>query len=279
MLRFVCVVLANYDMNGMRSLKGAFPFRLGTTSYIIPDDIAPNVRFLADKVDDIELVLFESDELANIPSRADVRQLASLASDNGLSYTVHLPLDIHTGHRRQSQRQRSVEKCLRIIDRMKPLEPAAYLLHLDGDRRGGVPSGDIARWRDNHRRSVTEMLAHVAPGRLCVETLDYPLELVSDIVEDLKLGICLDIGHLLLYGYDVDAHLEKYLPRTRVIHLHGLRDGKDHSAISHLDRKFLAELWTSLAGRYRYRNILTLEIFGEKAFRQSVRALEGLIQE
>lgn len=37
------------------SLKGIFPFRLGTTSFIIPDDILPNVEFLSDKVDDIEI--------------------------------------------------------------------------------------------------------------------------------------------------------------------------------------------------------------------------------
>ena len=49
------------------SLKNfpALPFRLGTTSYIIPADILPNVRYLADKVDDIELVLFEADDYSN----------------------------------------------------------------------------------------------------------------------------------------------------------------------------------------------------------------------
>ena len=38
------------------------PFRIGTTSYIIPDDILPNVRFLAGRVKDVELVLFDIDE-------------------------------------------------------------------------------------------------------------------------------------------------------------------------------------------------------------------------
>ena len=106
----------------MVCLKGKFPFRLGATSYIIPDDIVPNVRFLADKVDDIELVLFESDELANIPSSDVVAELDSLARDNDLTYTIHLPLDIHTGHAEEPERRKSVEKCLRIIDRMAPLE-------------------------------------------------------------------------------------------------------------------------------------------------------------
>ena len=37
------------------TLKSRFPFRLGTTSYIIPADIIPNVRFPGPLIDDIEL--------------------------------------------------------------------------------------------------------------------------------------------------------------------------------------------------------------------------------
>ncbi|MCU0508776.1 MAG: sugar phosphate isomerase/epimerase, partial [Anaerolineae bacterium] len=36
-------------------------FRVGTTSYIVPDNILPNVEYLAPLVDDVELVLFETD--------------------------------------------------------------------------------------------------------------------------------------------------------------------------------------------------------------------------
>jgi hypothetical protein len=48
-------------------MKGTFPFRLGTSSYIIPDEILPNIQYLKDLVDDVEIVLFESDEYSNIP--------------------------------------------------------------------------------------------------------------------------------------------------------------------------------------------------------------------
>ena len=65
---------------GYESLKNRFPFRLGTTSYIIPGELLPNVNFLADKVDDIELVLFESDEITNLPDAATVRALIASSS-------------------------------------------------------------------------------------------------------------------------------------------------------------------------------------------------------
>ena len=56
------------------------PFRLGATSYIIPDDILPNVRFLADKVQDVELVLFEVDDGPNnLPGPEVIAVLQALA--------------------------------------------------------------------------------------------------------------------------------------------------------------------------------------------------------
>jgi len=63
------------NFKGNPSLKNRFPFRLGTTSYILPADLLMNVEFLADRVDDIELVLFESDDMTNLPDAATVRAL------------------------------------------------------------------------------------------------------------------------------------------------------------------------------------------------------------
>jgi hypothetical protein len=65
--------------NGFGSLKNRFPFRTGATSYIIPAELLPNVNFLAGKVDDIELVLFESDEITNLPETATVKALNKTA--------------------------------------------------------------------------------------------------------------------------------------------------------------------------------------------------------
>jgi sugar phosphate isomerase/epimerase len=116
---------------GCGSLKNRFPFRLGTTSYIIPGELLPNVNFLADKVDDIELVLFESDEITNLPDAATVKALKEAADRFDLTYTVHLPLDTWMGHPEASVRQQSVDKCLRVIERTAPLSPFAYIIHFN----------------------------------------------------------------------------------------------------------------------------------------------------
>ena len=93
-----------------------FPFRLGTTSYIIPDDILPNARYLADKVRDIELVLFEVDDGSNnLPPPHVIDELAELARQYDMTYTVHLPLDLKLGDD-SSDRDISVIKAKRVID-------------------------------------------------------------------------------------------------------------------------------------------------------------------
>ena len=72
-----------------------FPFRLGTSSYIIPADILPNAHYLAGKVKDIELILFEVDDGPNnLPSPEVIEELEQIAREQDLTYTVHLPLDL-----------------------------------------------------------------------------------------------------------------------------------------------------------------------------------------
>jgi hypothetical protein len=41
-----------------KSYKGLFPFNIGTTSFIYPDDYVPNVKMLGPYLGNIELLLF-----------------------------------------------------------------------------------------------------------------------------------------------------------------------------------------------------------------------------
>ena len=44
----------------------------------------------------------------------------------------------------------------------------------------------------------------MAPGLISVETLDYPLGILKDLIDAFGLGVCLDVGHLILHGRDVE---------------------------------------------------------------------------
>ena len=59
MIKHTCMM----RLNATKGLKGRLPFRLGTTSYILPSDMITNVAMLAPFVDDVELLFFELEEL------------------------------------------------------------------------------------------------------------------------------------------------------------------------------------------------------------------------
>jgi len=265
------------NFKGELSLKNRFPFRLGTTSYIIPADLLPNVAFLADKVDDIELVLFESDEISNLPDAATIEKLKEIAGLFDLTYTVHLPLDTWMGHEDASVRQQSVDKCLRVIERTAPLAPFAYVIHFHADQRGASPSAEMARWIDGHRQSLERLLMSVDAQDLCVELLDYPYDLIDGIVSDYGLSICLDMGHLLLYGHEPVEYLDRYLSRTRVIHLHGVEEGQDHRGIACVPAALLSTLVERLGNGSNKTRVLTMEIFDEGMLNQSLDVLSRYV--
>jgi len=262
----------------MAELKKQFPFRLGTTSYVIPGDLVTNARWLAPQVDDMELVLFDLDEVSNFPDAGTVDKLKTIADEASLSYTVHFPGDVYLGAADESARIRSIHTCLRVYDMMQPLDPFAFVLHFHGDRRGGIPSDDITRWRKNLAESIGCLLDKGMPGdMLCVENLDYPFDLVEDIVHDYGLSVCLDVGHLLMHGYPVDEYFARYFDHCRVIHLHGMQHGEDHHDISAIDTRYLALLCEWLRGGRADQCVVTLEMFDRHEFEESLSILTPYI--
>jgi hypothetical protein len=83
-----------------------------------------------------------------------------------------------------------------------------------------------------------------------------------------------DIGHLLLGGCAVPAHLDRFWPRTRVLHLSGIRDGRDHSDLSHLAPDILRDLFERIAATPVPERILTVEVFSSQDFTASCHVLE-----
>ncbi len=254
----------------------SFPFRLGTSSYIIPADIIPNVRALAGIVDDIELVLFETEEFSNLPDADTIDTLRVLAKEHELSYTVHFPLDVSLCDSNEECREKSVEQCRRIIDCTRPLDPFAFIVHCNEDSpEGEFPSRDMETWLKQAHRSFGELSSCVDdPKCFAVETLRYPLHTLETPIREHGFSVCLDIGHLLLNSYSIEEHYRKYWDITRVIHLHGIIDGKDHASLKGLDKQVLEILLNLLKTTAASERVLTLEIFSESDFIHSMEILE-----
>jgi sugar phosphate isomerase/epimerase len=249
-------------------MKPRLPFRLGSTSYVIPADILPNVRDLALLVDDVELVLFEVDERSNLPAPDVIDELRELARIHDLTYTVHLPLDLRLADSDDLWRHPSMDKARRVIRATQPLSPWAYVVHLDGSEiEDGVGPAELAAWRDRAANSL-EALATEAGGMevLAVENLEnYDPAAFLPLVERLPISLCLDVGHFFKSGSDPFPILETYLERARVLHLHGCRDGRDHRGLDLIPDETLERLVALLLDQV-YCGVLTLEVFTERHF-------------
>jgi sugar phosphate isomerase/epimerase len=243
--------------------------RIGTTSYIFPADIITNVRKLARKVSDIEIVLFESDEDgSNLPDASVISELQRIASDHDLTYTIHLPLDAYLADERPL-----VESALRVISITEKLQPHGYVAHLDARDR----NADMVRLVGNSLRSLEFLIREAVPSeQLCVENLEnHPGGFIDAILSQTAVSCCVDIGHLWKQNVDPIPCLEAWLPRARVVHLHGVEE-YDHRRLSLMPPEKLDPVVDVL--RRNFTGVLTLEIFSEKNLWDSLETLQGSLE-
>ncbi|MBI4603450.1 MAG: sugar phosphate isomerase/epimerase [Planctomycetes bacterium] len=246
------------------------------------------MRYLAGLVDDVELVLFEAEHGGgNLPPPGVVEELSALASTCGLSFTVHLPLGLELGDAGDFG-QRSVASARRVIARMRPLVPRAYVVHLCGKELvGGERSGvHVGRSREDAlerwcRQSAwaLELLAEEAgsPELLAVENLEgYPPNFIEPVLERVPVSRCVDVGHLWLDGHDPLPYLRWGLPRTRVVHIHGIAE-RDHQSLAHIPRAHLDTV-TRFLLESRFSGVLTIEVFSERDLRQSLETLYEVLK-
>jgi sugar phosphate isomerase/epimerase len=239
--------------------------RLGTTSYIYPADIITNARKLAGRVDDIELVIFQADREDDLPGQDTIAELIQIASDYNMSYTVHLPLDLGL-----ADQAPLVDKAIRVIHKTQVLSPHGFIVHLDGRIPGDRI--DARRWLENSISSLEILSGEVEPEKLCVENLEnqHP-DMIDSILEKTSVSCCVDVGHLWMQGLDPMPALERWMPRARVVHIHGVGK-RDHKSLSLMPDDKLDPVVEFLHSGFG--GVVTFEIFNERDLLDSLETLQ-----
>ena len=253
-----------------KSYKHVFPFKIAATSFIYPDHYVQNVDMLAPYLDEIELIFFESTP-NSLPSKDEINVLLSLANEYDLTYNIHHPLDISLGAQNLSRRQFAVETIQQIIDLTAPLSPSTHTIHLPYE---GVEydNESLKRWKEYICNSMKELRGTGMGGKMVsVETLNYPIEWVQDILTDFNLSVCMDLGHLIIYGFDMKEVFAKYHNRTSIIHLHGANNDRDHQALDLLSK---SDLKTILEILNRFKGVVSIEVFSYDHLLASLNLLE-----
>jgi len=216
-----------------RSWKGKFPFPLGTTSFIFPEDYAGNVARLAPCLDAIELLFFEATP-RGLPDMATIGALAELADRWPITYNVHLPLDLALGSQDREQRAQAVETTARILALTTPLSPTTWTLHLN-PHRDRMDAGEIRAWQERIGGSIARLLDRGAnPVRISAENILYPFDWAEPVIARFGLSICMDIGHLLRQQENPLAFFDRHAASISIVHLHGVHGQRDHQSLETL---------------------------------------------
>jgi sugar phosphate isomerase/epimerase len=257
-------------------------FRIGTTSFIYRAGWHDNVARLGGRVEDVELLCFEAAQSSVLPSGQELSALATTRDAHGLSFSVHTPLAASLASESEARRRDGVDSVLRVLEGTRPLAPEAYVVHVYlGDcEHDPNPPTDLPAWRARAARSFEELFRRgVSPSSLCVESIDYDFALLEPLLVDLGLAVALDIGHLHRDGRALRECIDRYLPKARIVQWHGTDpEDRDHRSLLHYPEDDARWLLRTLCER-RYTGVLTLEVFREDDFEESLALVQRWLQE
>ncbi len=226
---------------------------------------------LAPYLDEVELLFFESAE-KSLPPSPDIDTLAIISQEEALSYNVHLPLDCHLGDPNQNVRDYAVTTIQKIIDLTGMLNPSTYTLHLSLKKGDGHDETAIIEWQKRAGESIERILATgIDSKKISVENLTYPFEWAEEVVKRYGLSICLDVGHILINGYDIASYAQKYLEDTTIIHLYGARKTHEHKGLDVLGEDKVHFIKEMLKG---FTGVVSLEVFSFDDLQRSLTYLE-----
>jgi sugar phosphate isomerase/epimerase len=227
-------------------------------------------------LDEIELLFFESLPPGSLPSEEVIAELVDLSHRFELAYNIHLPIDVFIGDHDPRRRQQAVDGYLSLIERTAPLGAWQRVLHLPYDGQTYHPA-DVKKWQDRTAAGLGKILEGGSDNRsLGIETLDYPFHWLDHIIFDFDLSVCLDIGHLILSGWDLKEMYQTYASRTPIIHVHGVAENHDHLALNRLSKKNCDNLMHILK---KFTGTVSIEVFSFDHLLQSLRFLEACFME
>ncbi|MFA9393153.1 MAG: cobamide remodeling phosphodiesterase CbiR [Halodesulfovibrio sp.] len=201
-------------------------------SWVMAGSVYENCVFLEGKVDEVALLFFESESCLAYDESDLPRELAEL----DLTYHVHLPLDLPWDDADEAARI-----VLGLMDKVRFLGVRQAVLH-----------PPVTTGKNAFSVEATQQLLTVVTRAWCSHGFDCNDLLIENIegadlidlapvIEDLGLGVCIDIGHIIAYGHDALLDRTDIFDRLRMVHINAPADigtvkGRSkHVSLVHLD--------------------------------------------
>ena len=250
-------------------------------------NLLENAKRLADLVDNIEIVLFNTPNLNNTPDSDELDLLRKLGLKKKVTFTVHLPASLEIASKDRKLREDSIRMVSELCNHTAPIEPLHYILHVPFTTPTLVPvpglyfkTDDGRNWKDWTRRGLDalERIFDTTPvaGKLLLENINYSPYFLEPFLEGRQCGFCLDTGHLILGRENVNDALRRYKKEIRELHIHGVKGYKDHLSLSVLPVESVCE-WMDYLIRIDFDGILNLEVFSPEDLTGSLNTVAKAI--
>jgi hypothetical protein len=231
------------------------PWKIAAPSFIWPTRVGENCRLLAPLVQEVGIVLFETQGSLEYTQK----DLPLELKDLGLDYHVHLPLDL-PWEQGSSVLNAQVKG---ILEKIAFLNPWGYVLH---------PPPELHDFKDFLRAWRGWGLDSSA---LLLENIEgHDLSPLWKEVEEQKCSICLDLGHLLVYEQEKILEYPNLWPKVQLLHIYAPSGGHKHHSLAKLDsygQKVLQRILNSV----KKDCTVLLEVFGPEDLRESLQAFHS----
>lgn len=267
LLKDICMVHDSDNLPCQRpaSIAGRLAGRLAAPSFVIPAGVAENARFLANKVDEVGLCLFETRACLNYGPQDLPPDLASLP----LRWHAHLPVDLPWPVKSSATHPARTTSALarQVLEKAAFLAPSCAVLHPPAGtprRQRRLLAGFAHHWQKYcHVPLLLENVAHSDIWGLG-----------QGFLQDHGLGLCLDVGHLL--GYGQKNLLFSALPeQASLVHWSAPGDGDRHMPLTAFTGPQM-QTAADLMARFSATAVHMAEIFRWKGLAESLPVLEAL---
>ena len=239
--------------------------RLAAPSFVLPAGVAENARFLAEKVDEVGLCLFETRACLNYGPQDLPPDLATLP----LRWHAHLPVDLPWPQKTDAAHPARTAATLacKVLERAAFLQPRCAVLHPpmgSPQTQRRLLAGFAHHWQKYYH--VPLLLENVAHSDIH--------SLGQGFLQDHGLGLCLDVGHLL--GYGQKNLLFSPLPeQASLVHWSAPGDGDRHLPLTAFTEPQM-QTAADLMARFCATAVHMAEIFNWKGLACSLQVLDAL---
>lgn len=236
------------------------PWNIAAPSCVLPVGVAENGRFLAGRVREVGLCLFETHACLSLT----VAELPSDLAQLPLSWHAHLPVDLPW----EAGGAAAAAMALAVLDRVAFLSPRLAVLHAPphAPERQAEPLEAFARAWARHS-GLPLLLENIDTCSL--------LNLPEDVLQ--HYDVCLDVAHMLAYHQTELMNRHDLLSKVRLLHWSAPGAGDQHLPLKALTPE-QRETARQVARQVPGEALHMVEVFHWAGVEASIPVLETLLE-